>query len=148
MKPKLEANKRQRPTGVAVQRVVRRSGRKCKCDLCQKWSPLHRRIMAKLRGKDRKLFDEYLMMNASDSDDLGAANAKLAGDWPGWEWMKTDHHISNETLQEVHTLAGLVYGSRQSLSTEMIIQAKKVAELMNNARMITPPNAPAEPSRN
>ena len=28
------------------------------------------------------------MMEANQSDDLGAANAKLAGDWPGWEWMK------------------------------------------------------------
>ena len=44
--------------------------------------------MAKLRGKDRKLFDEYLMMNANDSDELGCATAKLAGEWPGWEWMK------------------------------------------------------------
>ena len=60
---------------------------KCKCELCTKWSPLHRRIMAKLRGKDKKLFDEFLMMVWNDSDDLGAANAKLAGEWPGWEWM-------------------------------------------------------------
>jgi len=78
-----------------MRRVWRGSAKKskygqCKCDLCTKWSPLHRRIMAKLRGKDRKLFDEYLMMNASDSDDLGAANAKLAGEWPGWEWMKDE----------------------------------------------------------
>ena len=43
--------------------------------------------MAKLRGKDKKLFDEFLMMVWNDSDDLGAANAKLAGEWPGWEWM-------------------------------------------------------------
>jgi hypothetical protein len=72
---------------------------KCKCELCTKWSPLHRRIMAKLRGKDKKLFDEFLMMVWNDSDDLGVipfgsflallmlANAKLAGEWPGWEWM-------------------------------------------------------------
>jgi hypothetical protein len=77
-------SKRKRPTLLAAARGSA-AGRKCKCDLCTKWSPLHRRIMAKLRGKDRKLFGEYLMMNASDSDDLGAANAKLAGDWPGWE---------------------------------------------------------------
>jgi hypothetical protein len=44
--------------------------------------------MAKLRGKDKKLFDEWLMMEAKQSDDLGAAQAKLAGEWPGWEWMK------------------------------------------------------------
>jgi hypothetical protein len=77
--------------------------RKCKCDLCTKWRPLHKRIIAKLRGKDRKLFDEYLMMNASDSDDLCAANAKLAGDWPGWSWMKVAKKImlampNNENL--------------------------------------------------
>ena len=68
--------------------IMRNPPNKCRCDLCVKWSPLHRRIMAKLRGKDRKLFDEYLMMNAYDSDELGSANAKLAGEWSGWEWMK------------------------------------------------------------
>ena len=71
---------------VAVQRVVR-VRRKCNCDLCTKWAPLCRRIAAKLRGKDRKLFDEYLMMVWNDSDELGAATAKLDGEWPGWEWM-------------------------------------------------------------
>lgn len=62
--------------------------RKCKCELCTKWSPLIRRIQKKLRGKDAKLFDEYVMMEWQQSDDLGAAEAKLAGEWPGWEWMK------------------------------------------------------------
>ena len=87
MTPETLSDNPQRPTGVAVQRVVSLR-RKCKCDLCTKWSPLHRRIMAKLRGKDRKLFEEYLMMVWSDSDELGAATAKLDGEWPGWEWMK------------------------------------------------------------
>jgi hypothetical protein len=84
---KKNASNVKRTPAVAVQRVVSLR-RKCKCELCTKWSPLHRRIMAKLRGKDRKLFDEFLMMEASQSDDLGAAEAKLAGEWPGWEWMK------------------------------------------------------------
>jgi len=44
--------------------------------------------MAKLRGKDRKLFEEFLIKEACQSDDLGVANAKLDGVWPGWEWMK------------------------------------------------------------
>ena len=57
--------------------------------------------MTKLRGKDRKLFDEFLMMEASQSDDLGAANAKLAGEWPGWEWMKTARQNA-ETPSDCH----------------------------------------------
>lgn len=62
--------------------------RKCQCDICTKWGPLHRRIMAKLGHKDRKLFEEYVLMEWAQSDALGAAGAKLSGEWPGWEWMK------------------------------------------------------------
>ena len=60
----------------------------CQCDLCQIWWPLHRRIEKKLRGRDAKLFQQWLMKCANDSYSLGAATAKLNGDWPGWEWMK------------------------------------------------------------
>lgn len=77
-----------RQTGRRLLNPVVSRRRVCKCDICQKWSPLHRRIMAKLRGKDRKLFDEFLMMEMNQSDALGAATAKLEGEWPGWEWMK------------------------------------------------------------
>lgn len=32
------------------------------------------------------------MMEYQQSDDLGAAEAKLFGEWPGWEWMKEHVH--------------------------------------------------------
>ena len=60
----------------------------CSCDICTKWMPMHRRILAVLTPEDRKLYDEFLMMEANRSDDLGVAEAKLAGDWPGWEWIR------------------------------------------------------------
>ena len=62
--------------------------KKCQCSLCVKWAPLHRRIRAKLRGKDLAMFDEYVMLEMQQADDLGSALAKLSGDWPGWEAMK------------------------------------------------------------
>ena len=61
--------------------------KRCTCDICTKWAPLHRRILAKLRGKDRVLFEEFLDMEEQQSTDLGVATAKLDGTWPGWEWL-------------------------------------------------------------
>ena len=71
---------------------------KCTCDLCVKWWPLHRRIEKKLRGRDRKLFEEWQMKVAADSDELGSLTAKINGDWPGWEWMKdaVKQHIGRD----------------------------------------------------
>ena len=64
------------------------SQRQCGCDLCIIWSPLWSRIIPKLDESDRQLFEQHLMNVANDSDSLGSAEAKLAGEWPGWEWMK------------------------------------------------------------
>ena len=61
---------------------------RCQCELCTKWWPLLRRVEKKLSGRDRKLFEQWQMKIANDSDSLGAATAKLNGDWPDWEWMK------------------------------------------------------------
>lgn len=49
---------------------------------------MQRRILKKLSGKDLRLFHEYVLKEQAQSDDLGAATAKLSGDWTGWEWMK------------------------------------------------------------
>lgn len=46
--------------------------------------------MRKLKGKDRKLFDEFATAKMHSEDDLACAYAKLEGDWPGWEWMKEE----------------------------------------------------------
>lgn len=62
--------------------------KRCKCELCTKWWPLLRRVEKKLSGRDRKLFEQWQMKVANDSDSLGAATAQLNGDWPRWEWMK------------------------------------------------------------
>jgi hypothetical protein len=61
--------------------------KKCQCDLCQKWFPLIRRVRRKLRGKDLLLFDEYVEIAMQHAEDADAAEAKLAGKWPGWGWM-------------------------------------------------------------
>lgn len=61
--------------------------RTCKCDMCTKWNPLARRILAKLRGNDKALFNEWLEMEAQQGDDLAATTAKLDGSWPGYEWL-------------------------------------------------------------
>lgn len=61
---------------------------KCDCEWCVKWSPLLRRVSENLEGEDKQLFDQFLLMHASQSDDLCAANSKLEGSWPGWEWME------------------------------------------------------------
>jgi len=76
---------------------------RCPCDLCVKWGPLQRRILAKLRGRDRKLFEEFLMMEMQQAEDLGAAKSKLAGDWPGWERMK----VAVPLLRELERRAGV-----------------------------------------
>ena len=75
---------------------------KCQCDLCRIWTPLHRRIMAKLKGKDRKLYEQFVDKEENENLGRGVAEAKLRGDWPGWEWMKKavkEHRneIENET---------------------------------------------------
>lgn len=64
--------------------------KKCNCIWCRKWIPLERKIDSLLKGKDRKLFDEYTMMVEDECTARCAAEAKLAGDWPDWEWMKLE----------------------------------------------------------
>lgn len=60
----------------------------CDCDHCQDWYPLIKRLEAQLDAHGRELLDLLACDWMNQSDDLGVANAKLAGDWPGWEAMK------------------------------------------------------------
>ncbi len=60
----------------------------CGCDFCQHWSPLIEHLNAQLNEEGKKLLDELVTDWLYQSDDLGMANGKLAGDWPGWEAMK------------------------------------------------------------
>ncbi len=59
----------------------------CGCDYCQHWSPLIAHLDAQLNEEGRKLLDELVCDWMNQSDDVGAANAKLEGTWPGWEWL-------------------------------------------------------------
>lgn len=61
---------------------------KCQCDYCQKWHPLYYRIKASLNEADQRLLEDFFLHEWDLSDAVGMAEAKLAGDWPGWEWMK------------------------------------------------------------
>lgn len=61
---------------------------KCGCDHCQHWSPLLDHLLAQLDERGKELLNELVGDWMNQSDDLCLANAKLAGDWPGWEKMK------------------------------------------------------------
>jgi hypothetical protein len=61
---------------------------KCGCDLCQHWNPLIAQIEAQLDDNGKKLLEELVNDWMHNNDDLGVANAKLEGNWPGWEEMK------------------------------------------------------------
>ena len=64
--------------------------KRCSCDFCVKWYPIIRRIRRKLTGKTLDEFDllvGYLMDEAENGD---VAQAKLAGSWPGWDWLPAE----------------------------------------------------------
>lgn len=77
--------------------------KECGCDWCSKWSPFWKRVEGVLSEEDRSLLNEHLMIHACMSDDLCAAKAKLAGDWPGWGWMK---EIDKEGLVTLYRDSG------------------------------------------
>lgn len=65
----------------------RASRRKCLCDLCTRISPMHDRLKEALPESLRDDL-EYLMMRLMCAEeDRDVAEAKLHGNWPGWEWM-------------------------------------------------------------
>jgi len=72
---------------------------KCTCQYCAKWFPLFRRIEKNLSKQDRKLFDEFQLLHDAVVTDLGAAKLKLAGEWPGWDWLK-DQLVIMKTLKK------------------------------------------------
>jgi hypothetical protein len=61
---------------------------KCTCDFCTKWHPFFKRVGKKLSGRDLKLFEELFEKEMNEEEELAVAESKLAGKWPGWEWMK------------------------------------------------------------
>lgn len=62
--------------------------KKCSCDWCTKWSPIVHKVRNALDENTRIEFDELMDYYVNMEDDLGATQAKLDGDWPGWEFMK------------------------------------------------------------
>lgn len=61
--------------------------KKCKCEWCVKWCPIHRRVRLTLKGKLLKDFDALMAHYDALSMDGDVSKAKLNGSWPGWEWL-------------------------------------------------------------
>lgn len=78
--------------------------RKCECHWCTHWLPLIQQIDAQLDEPSRKLFDEYVTHVGHLEMDLDVANAKLDGDWPGWEAMKDFKPAVYDDTEEEHPL--------------------------------------------
>ncbi len=70
----------------------------CLCNHCRHWSPLIAHLEAQLDENGRALLEELVNDWMCQSDDLGAANGKLEGNWPGWEWLPAA--IAKQTLSE------------------------------------------------
>lgn len=67
--------------------------KRCLCDLCVRISPMQKRIAKSLPEELRKDF-EYLMVRLMTvEEDYDVAEAKLAGEWPGWEWIKSAREV-------------------------------------------------------
>lgn len=62
--------------------------KKCGCDLCTRWGPLTARIEYQLDKNGKELLNELINEWMHNREDLDVANAKLDGNWPGWEDMK------------------------------------------------------------
>ncbi len=63
---------------------------KCGCDFCLHWYPLIQHLEAQLDERGRKLLNQLVENWMHQSDDFGVANAKLEGNWPGWEWLPAE----------------------------------------------------------
>lgn len=62
--------------------------KRCLCDICVRISPMQKCISDALPEELRIDF-AYLMTRMECAEmDLDAAQAKLDGEWPGWEWIK------------------------------------------------------------
>lgn len=70
----------------------------CGCNFCQHWLPIMERVESQLDEETKKLFNEYVSYIEQKAEDGDAANAKLEGNWPGWEAMK-----DKEALQKFLT---------------------------------------------
>lgn len=73
----------------------------CDCKLCTTWIPLFGRIKEKLDEKDKKLFETFLFEWDAETLDGQVAQAKVEGEWPGWEWMKEE--VPKHFKQKEHT---------------------------------------------
>lgn len=60
------------------------------CNWCRHWSPLLATIRAQLDAPGKALLEEYVSYIEQRAEDGDVAEAMLAGDWPGWEWIKRE----------------------------------------------------------
>ncbi len=79
----------------------------CGCNHCQHWSPLIDHIEAQLDAEGNKLLRELTDHWGYQNEDLAVANAKLEGDWPGWEQMKHFKPTYDESHEEREEGAGI-----------------------------------------
>ena len=63
---------------------------KCACDICVKWIPFFKRVKPRISKADGLLLDELRNDSWALTGDLEMAKAKLAGEWPGWAWIKEE----------------------------------------------------------
>ncbi len=61
---------------------------RCLCDICVRISPMQKRIRNALPKELKKDFDYLYMRMVCAEEDLAASDAKLRGQWTGWEWIK------------------------------------------------------------
>ena len=71
--------------------MITETTRECTCDWCTKRSPAIHRIREALTDEAiRKEFDELIDYFMNVEEDGNVNEAKLAGDWPGWQWIKKE----------------------------------------------------------
>lgn len=72
----------------AIRSLPQKPCRKCLCALCNRWSPLIKKIKSALRGKpEAHDFEKLTTYYFYVEDDLNYAEARLDGSWPDWEWL-------------------------------------------------------------
>lgn len=79
--------------------------RKCGCNWCRHWSPLLQHIEAQLNEEGKKLLNEYVTFVEQEIEDGHVAQAKLNGDWPGWEILKGFHPADLESFKRFYEKA-------------------------------------------
>lgn len=71
---------------------------KCGCHFCTELIPREKRIREALPPELHADLEYIMSAYGADSLDKDVAEAKLDGEWPGWEWMKEAKQKQHEIL--------------------------------------------------